>query len=133
MRLLTPAPYELTYDDVFLLPHRSAVTSRLEVDTSTADGSGTTIPVVVANMTSVAGRRMAETVARRGAIAVIPQDIPIDVVSDVISFVKSRHVLFDTAITLGPHRHRRRGARCCCPSGLTARSSSSRTAGRSAS
>ncbi len=101
MRLLTPAPYELTYDDVFLLPHRSAITSRLEVETSTSDGSGTTIPVVVANMTSVAGRRMAETVARRGAIAVIPQDIPIDVVSDVISFVKSRHVLFDTAITLG--------------------------------
>ena len=103
MRLLTPAPYELTYDDVFLVPHRSAITSRLEVDTSTADGSGTTIPVVVANMTSVAGRRMAETVARRGAIAVIPQDIPIEVVSDVISFVKSRHVLFDTAITLGRH------------------------------
>ncbi len=101
MRLLTPAPYELTYDDVFLLPHRSAVTSRLEVDTSTSDGSGSTIPVVVANMTSVAGRRMAETVARRGAVAVIPQDIPIDVVSDVISYVKSRHVLFDTAITLG--------------------------------
>ncbi len=101
VRLLTPAPYELTYDDVFLLPHRSAITSRLEVETSTSDGSGTTIPVVVANMTSVAGRRMAETVARRGAIAVIPQDIPIDVVSDVISFVKSRHVLFDTAITLG--------------------------------
>ncbi len=103
MRLLTPAPYELTYDDVFLVPHRSAITSRLEVDTSTGDGSGTTIPVVVANMTSVAGRRMAETVARRGAIAVIPQDIPIDVVSDVISFVKSRHILFDTAITLGRH------------------------------
>jgi IMP dehydrogenase len=101
VRLLTPAPYELTYDDVFLLPHRSGVTSRLEVDTATTDGSGATIPVIVANMTSVAGRRMAETVARRGAVAVIPQDIPIDVVSDVISFVKSRHVLFDTAITLG--------------------------------
>jgi len=100
VRLLTPAPYELTYDDVFLLPHRSGITSRLEVDTSTVDGSGTTIPVVVANMTSVAGRRMAETVARRGAIAVIPQDIPIDVVADVVSYVKSRHVLYDTPITL---------------------------------
>jgi IMP dehydrogenase len=100
VRLLTPAPYELTYDDVFLVPHRSGITSRLEVDTSTVDGSGTTIPVVVANMTSVAGRRMAETVARRGAIAVIPQDIPIDVVADVVSYVKSRHVLYDTPITL---------------------------------
>jgi IMP dehydrogenase len=100
VRLLSPPPYELTYDDVFLVPHRSAVTSRLEVDTRAVDGSGTTIPVIVANMTSVAGRRMAETVARRGAIAVIPQDIPLDVVADVISYVKSRHVLFDTPITL---------------------------------
>ena len=103
MRLLTPAPYELTYDDVFLIPHRSGISSRLEVDTSTVDGTGTTIPVVVANMTSVAGRRMAKTVARRGAIAVIPQDIPIDVVADVISFVKSRHVLYDTPITMARH------------------------------
>ncbi len=54
-------------------------------------------------MTSVAGRRMAETVARRGAIAVIPQDIPLDVVADVISFVKSRHLLYDTPITLSRH------------------------------
>ncbi len=100
MRLLTPAPYELSYEDVFLVPNRSGITSRLEVDTSTVDGTGTTIPVVVANMTSVAGRRMAETVARRGAIAVIPQDIPIDVVADVISYVKSRHLLYDTPITL---------------------------------
>src|ERR1700749_3593081 len=93
--------YDLTYNDVFVVPNRSDIGSRFDVDTSTSDGSGTTIPVVVANMTSVAGRRMAETVARRGAIAVIPQDIPIDVVADVISFVKSRDVLFDTAITLG--------------------------------
>jgi IMP dehydrogenase len=103
VRLLTPPPYDLTYDDVFLVPHRSAVTSRLEVDTSTVDGTGNTVPLVVANMTSVAGRRMAETVARRGAVTVIPQDIPIDVVADVVAYVKSRHVLFDTPITLGRH------------------------------
>jgi IMP dehydrogenase len=41
-------------------------------------------------------------VARRGAIAVIPQDIPIDVVADVVSWVKQRHLVHDTAITLGP-------------------------------
>ncbi len=98
--MLTSPPYELTYDDIFLVPHRSGISSRLEVDTRTVDGSGTTIPVVVSNMTSVAGRRMAETVARRGAITVIPQDIPIDVVAEVISFVKSRHILYDTPITL---------------------------------
>ena len=53
-------------------------------------------------MTAVAGRRMAETVARRGGIAVIPQDIPIDVVAEVIAWVKQRHLVHDTAITLGP-------------------------------
>ena len=59
-------PYDLTYDDVFLVPNRTEVTSRFDVDLNSSDGSGTTIPVVVANMTAVAGRRMAETVARRG-------------------------------------------------------------------
>ena len=54
--------------------------SRFDVDLSTLDGSGTTIPVVVANMTAVAGRRMAETVARRGGIVVLPQDLPISAV-----------------------------------------------------
>jgi IMP dehydrogenase len=56
--------YDLTYSDVFMVPVRSSVGSRLEVDLRTADGVGTTIPVVVANMTAIAGRRMAETVAR---------------------------------------------------------------------
>src|SRR5436305_2257665 len=95
-------PYDLTYDDVFIVPGRSEVQSRFDVDLSTHDGSGTTIPVVVANMTAVAGRRMAETVARRGGMAVIPQDIPLDVVTDVIAWVKQRHVVHDTPITLGP-------------------------------
>jgi GMP reductase len=94
--------HDLTYNDVFMLPRRSAVGSRLEVDLSTADGSGTTIPLVVANMTAVSGRRMAETIARRGGIAVIPQDIPEDVVADVIGWIKRRHLVFDTPITLGP-------------------------------
>jgi IMP dehydrogenase len=51
-------------------------------------------------MTAVAGRRMAETVARRGGIAVIPQDIPIDVVAEVVAWVKRRHLVHDTPITL---------------------------------
>jgi len=94
--------HELTYNDVFCVPSRSAVGSRLDVDLSTVDGSGTTIPIVVANMTAVAGRRMAETVARRGALAVIPQDIPTDVVASVVTWVKQRHLVYDTPITLFP-------------------------------
>jgi IMP dehydrogenase len=53
-------------------------------------------------MTAVSGRRMAETVARRGGLAILPQDIPADVVADVVSWVKSRHLVHDTPITLGP-------------------------------
>jgi IMP dehydrogenase len=94
--------YDLTYDDVFMVPRRSSVGSRMDVDLATSDGSGTTIPVVVANMTAVAGRRMAETIARRGGLAVIPQDIPADVVAEVVAWVKSRHHIHDTALTLAP-------------------------------
>jgi IMP dehydrogenase len=79
------------------------VGSRQGVDLTASDGSGTTIPIVVANMTAIAGRRMAETVARRGGLVVIPQDIPIDVVADVITYVKQRHLVLDTPISLVPH------------------------------
>ncbi|MFB4296477.1 GuaB1 family IMP dehydrogenase-related protein [Actinomadura sp. NTSP31] len=104
MHLLTGerSAHDLTYNDVFMVPRRSAVGSRLEVDLSTVDGSGTTVPLVVANMTAVSGRRMAETIARRGGVAVIPQDIPVEVVSEVIGWVKGRDLVVDTAIRLDP-------------------------------
>ncbi|WP_396903534.1 GuaB1 family IMP dehydrogenase-related protein [Mycolicibacterium phlei] len=94
--------YDLTYDDVFIVPGRSDVQSRMDVDLSTRDGSGTTIPVVVANMTAVAGRRMAETVARRGGIVVLPQDLPISAVKATVDFVKSRDLVVDTPVVLSP-------------------------------
>ena len=104
MRFLNDAvpPYDLTYSDVFMVPSLSEVTSRLDVDLSTPDGLGTTIPVVVANMTAVAGRRMAETVARRGGLTVLPQDIPLEVIRENLRYQKTRHPVFETAITLGP-------------------------------
>ena len=95
-------PYDLTYNDVFIVPGRSDVASRFDVDLSTSDGSGTTIPIVVANMTAVAGRRMAETVARRGGIVVLPQDLPISAVEETVDFVKTRDLVVDTPVTLFP-------------------------------
>jgi len=85
-----------------MVPSHSELSSRMEVDLASHDGSGTTIPLVVSNMTAISGRRMAETIARRGGIAVIPQDIPYAVVDSVISWVKARHTFFDTPITLSP-------------------------------
>ncbi|WP_300401594.1 GuaB1 family IMP dehydrogenase-related protein [Nocardioides sp.] len=98
---VTPA-HDLTYDDVFMVPRESAVASRYDVDLTTRDGTGATLPLVVANMTAIAGKRMAETVARRGALTVLPQDIPAPVVADVVAHVKSRHLVFDTPIQLRP-------------------------------
>jgi IMP dehydrogenase len=85
-----------------MVPSRSGIGSRLDVNLATTDGSGATIPIVTANMTAVSGRRMAETVARRGGLAILPQDIPADVVADVIAWVKSRDLVVETALTLAP-------------------------------
>jgi len=103
MRFLqSPPAHDLTYNDVFMVPSMSTVSSRLDVNLRTPDDLGTNIPVVVSNMTAVAGRRMAETVARRGGLVVLPQDIPLDIIEQVVDYVKSRHVVFETPITLGP-------------------------------
>ena len=102
MRFLTNPSHDLTYDDVFMVPNKSSITSRMDVDLATTDGTGTTIPLVVANMTAISGRRMAETIARRGGLAVIPQDIPLDIVRGVITWVKARHTFFETPVTLSP-------------------------------
>src|SRR6201992_2776212 len=94
--------YDLTYDDVFIVPNRSDVASRFDVDLATDDGSGTTIPVVVANMTAVAGRRMPEPAPRRGGMVVLPQDLPITAVQRTVDFVKSRDLVVDTPVILAP-------------------------------
>lgn len=104
MRFLTARPpYDLTYSDVFMAPVRSGVSSRLNVDLTSTDGIGTPLPLVVANMTAIAGRRMAETVARRGGIAILPQDIPTDVVAQSLARVKAAHTVFDTPVTVDEH------------------------------
>lgn len=92
--------HDLTYDDVFLVPGRSSVASRFDVDLRTPDGSSATVPVVAANMTAVAGRRMAETLARRGALTVLPQDVAPQAVAEIVAWIKSRHPVWDTPLVL---------------------------------
>jgi IMP dehydrogenase len=103
MRFLhDPSGYDLTYNDVFFVPNYSEIGSRFDVDIKSPDVVGANIPVVVANMNAVAGKRMAETVARRGGMAVLPQDIPFEVLGSMIKYVKSRDLVFETALTLSP-------------------------------
>ncbi|QXQ09769.1 GuaB1 family IMP dehydrogenase-related protein [Paeniglutamicibacter sp. Y32M11] len=94
---LEPA-HDLTYNDIFMVPSRSAVVSRSGVDLVTPDSVGTTIPLVVSNMTAVAGKRMAETVARRGGITILPQDISLSAIQDMVARVKGAHTVFETPI-----------------------------------
>ena len=104
MRFISKDPNsDLTYSDVFLVPSSSSLTSRFDVDLTTTDPTGSTTPLVAANMTAVSGRRMAETMARRGGLAVLPQDIPLTAARDTISWVKSRDRIFESALRFSPH------------------------------
>lgn len=94
--------FDLTYSDVFMVPSMSNVGSRFDVDLTTPDATGTTLPIVVANMNAVAGRRMAETVARRGGITVLPQDLPQDDIEKSIHRIKAAHTVYDTPLSLEP-------------------------------
>ncbi|MDR0849340.1 MAG: GuaB1 family IMP dehydrogenase-related protein [Propionibacteriaceae bacterium] len=100
VQFLTQPTYDLTYDDVFMMPRRSSIPSRLDVDVTSTDGLNLPLPLIAANMTAVTGRRMAETIARRGGIGIIPQDIPVDVVAATIAKVKAAHPVFETPVTV---------------------------------
>lgn len=73
-------PLALTYDDVLLLPCRSGVASRRDVDTSTrlTRELRLNIPVVAANMDTVTDARMARALAREGGIGIIHRFMPIE-------------------------------------------------------
>ena len=73
-------PLALTYDDVLLVPRRSAVASRRDVDTSTrlTRSLRLNIPVVAANMDTVTEARMARAMAREGGIGVIHRFMAIE-------------------------------------------------------
>ncbi|WP_349898562.1 GMP reductase [Parafrigoribacterium soli] len=96
--------HDLTYSDVFLVPSRSGVGSRLSVSLAPGDGTGASIPVVSSNMNSVTGPRLAATLARRGGLGVLPQDLHLQDLDTAIRWVKDQPVAFDSPLTFGPDR-----------------------------
>ena len=103
MRFLSPPPaHDLTYSDAFLVPSRSDVTSRLDVSLVPDDGTGATLPVVSANMTSVTGPRLAATLARRGGLGVLPQDLPQAELAEAVAWVKAQSPRWDSPFVLAP-------------------------------
>ena len=91
---------DLTYSDVFLIPRRSAITSRLDVDLAPADGTPATIPLVASNMNSVTGARLAATLARRGGLGVLPQDLSPEATLREVARVKQASPLWDSPFVL---------------------------------
>lgn len=89
-------PGDLTYSDVFLVPRRSAIKSRYDVDLTSQDGTGMTIPIVASNMNAVTGARLAATVARRGGLGVLPQDMGAQDLLEAIRWVKDQPVRWDS-------------------------------------
>lgn len=76
--------------------------SRLSVSLVPGDGTGATIPIVSSNMNSVTGHRLAATLARRGGLGVLPQDLPLQELDAAIRWVKNQPVSFDTPLFLRP-------------------------------
>lgn len=103
MRFIDDVPeHDLTYSDVFLVPSRSDVVSRMSVDLSPDDGTRATLPIVASNMNSVTGPRMAATLARRGALAVLTQDPPLEDTRRSIDWVKAQPIGLESPHRAGP-------------------------------
>jgi IMP dehydrogenase len=80
----------LTFDDVLLLPRRSSISSRKQVDTSTrlTNSIRINIPVISANMDTVTETAMAIAMANAGGIGVIHRFMPIEMQARQIRLVK---------------------------------------------
>src|SRR3989338_9484546 len=71
--MINKIPLYLTYDDVLLVPQRSKIRHRAEVDTSTqlTQNIKLKIPLISANMDTVTEAPMAIALARAGGLGVI--------------------------------------------------------------
>src|SRR2546423_14836091 len=70
----------LTYEDVLLVPCRSSVSSRRDVNTATrlTRDLRLNVPIVSANMDTVTEARMARAMAREGGVGVIHRFMPVE-------------------------------------------------------
>lgn len=70
----------LTFDDVLLIPRRSSISSRQDVDTSTrlTENIRIKIPIMSANMDTVTEARMAIAMARAGGIGILHRFMSIE-------------------------------------------------------
>ncbi len=106
-------PLGLTFDDVLLVPRRSGVSTRRQVETRArlCRGIELAIPVVSASMDSVTESRMAIAMAREGGIGIIHRFLPIgEHVAEVRRVKRAESVVLDSPHTAGPESTVRQAA-----------------------
>jgi IMP dehydrogenase len=95
----------LTFDDVLLVPKRSPIRSRKEVDLSTrlSRNIKLNIPIVSANMDSVTESAMAISMAHNGGIGIIHRFMPVErQVEEVLKVKRAESVIIEEPYTIWP-------------------------------
>jgi IMP dehydrogenase len=97
--------YGLTFDDVLLVPHRSAIRSRKDVSTDSwlAPGIRLSIPIVSSNMDTVTETQMAVAMAQLGGIGILHRFMTIEQQADCVRRVKrSESIIVESPLTISP-------------------------------
>jgi IMP dehydrogenase len=107
-------PHEtgLSYDDVLLVPQRSPVDSREDVDLTTelADGLSLSVPVVTAAMDTVTEAEMARVIGESGGLGVVHRFLPIDEQARMVREVTAAGVPATGAVGIAEAYEKRAGA-----------------------
>lgn len=97
--------FGLTFDDVLLVPRRSAIRSRKDVSTDTrlTPEIHLSIPIISANMDTVTETRMAIAMAQQGGIGILHRFMTIEQQADCVSHVKrSESLVVENPLTIAP-------------------------------
>ena len=95
----------LTFDDVLLVPRRSSISSRQDVDTSTrlTESIRMKIPIMSANMDTVTEARMAIAMARAGGIGILHRFMTIEgQVREVKTVKRAQGFIIEHPYNVGP-------------------------------
>jgi IMP dehydrogenase len=95
----------LTFDDVLLVPRRSSLRSRVEVNTSTrlVREIRMAIPIISANMDTVTESEMAIAMAQIGGIGILHRFMPVELQAEMVRRVKrAESFVVENPITISP-------------------------------
>jgi IMP dehydrogenase len=97
--------FGLTFDDVLLVPHRSAIRSRKDVSTDSwlVPGIRLFIPIISSNMDTVTETQMAVAMAQLGGIGILHRFMTIEQQADCVRRVKrSESIIVESPLTISP-------------------------------